>query len=1297
MELEQFSELYQRIRTEPSILLLGQGYLCLENGVDPIWLELTKEYADSGLSPKKVDYPDLWNATVKQENDARRLLAKIHTAADLIEPQPNLRVMLDLHWSLLYTSAIDKGLMSAAGEGFGINDEPSREREANRRFMNKSRRYCVNICDSDDGLILLDTKVKKHRFERSIAQKLDWISNTYLRDYGVLVIDGYDPEHDWLTDELLFGEMDGMPYKSIYWFSAPQELPNFAQELETQGVLTVDEKSFISHLHQHMPELFETEEEDDQDLDSHMDPTLYTSLTLHSKYHRDRTIYIPRAKISEINGSSLCLLDDEILADRPVKFDDRALAFAQFLTQKNLPSWDLFRSEPHKPGFYFAREQDSKLLTAVQNQLAIQDGSHRRPLLLEGPSNSGKTAMLANLALKLAAQRKYPVLFLHGDLLPGAEARLQKFLKDWFMQEAAFGGERVERVLIVWDGNSVQNDWRRYYNLQKQLFTSNVLVVGSCYTTDRQNTNSIRLPQELDHHEMQRLKNVIKSLGGEFYERFNAIQNSTTRPIGMQCGQNSLLYILQTLFRYEFDEEYREVSHLLKLQFGQERIFAENRAADSLQQYVEEFNRTVDAVAQHGSAASYQMKLQLYLKKHFPEAAEKHLEAQNSLPENERRHIRMQEAIQRMNRALALAGEFGVLLPSSLLLHLLKDEDGKSYVCYGQDTAKLFEVLQNDSLIEEVNISTNYFGDEQFYRFRNSLEAENYICLLDNLPIGESSPQRLEREYKILMELMESADGDEDLIAIIELIRQFGPNGHGKLSEQSRSIMPGNYHCYQNYWELIAERLIELFGDDPEAVLVYAHLMREANNLQEKAHPEAYTTEFNDLYGAVRVRLENAIQKLEQSGELRSPRWCRLNIERCANLQQSMRHGNFNFVNYQSIVETIQRVFSVKKNIKGTEQSRGYEFSSNYMLDILLNAFISYIQDFNCRLGCTEPQKCMENQEFRDQLVARIQDIDKMPSLDDMIQESNSANSLSKIAKVYDYLNTSESLRDKLENSFQNRNNDTYIYMQARCLWQDSFVPFSGTLKPKEMLKRDRYLLLCNHDIPYMELGDLTEIITNTALKDAQKVITYLQSKISQIKAAHSERCLMMLIRAQWLQLSHNSMLAQKQRIPFTKSEWNELINLCRTFVSFHEIMNQESFPPAYFLLGINEWIYGDPAKAKEFFRTAQSDIYGDYATIERMILCKWGSREERTFKVRIKRNDNGRWTATVIQETTSDADNQDWIIGRYNVAVPKNLREYILRDAPLYVKEFNPRTEFTIRFNLSGPQLGLRLEGEGD
>ena len=223
MELEQFSELYQRIRTEPSILLLGQGYLCLENGVDPIWLELTKEYADSGLSPKKVDYPDLWNTTVKQENDARRLLAKIHTAADLIEPQPNLRVMLDLHWSLLYTSAIDKGLMSAAGEGFGINDEPSREREANRRFMNKSRRYCVNICDSDDGLILLDTKVKKHRFERSIAQKLDWISNTYLRDYGVLVIDGYDPEHDWLTDELLFGEMDGMPYKSIYWFRAPNK------------------------------------------------------------------------------------------------------------------------------------------------------------------------------------------------------------------------------------------------------------------------------------------------------------------------------------------------------------------------------------------------------------------------------------------------------------------------------------------------------------------------------------------------------------------------------------------------------------------------------------------------------------------------------------------------------------------------------------------------------------------------------------------------------------------------------------------------------------------------------------------------------------------------------------------------------------------------------------------------------------------------------------------------------------------------------------------------------------------
>lgn len=763
MELDRFSELYRRIRTEPSILLLGQSYLGLSGEPDPIWAGLENEYADCGLSPRVVDYPALWEAEVQQEKDARKLLSTIRAAADRMPPRPELRLMLDLHWSLLYTSAIDKGLLPAAGEGFGISDEPSRQRVANRRFMNKNRRYCVELCNNDDKPILLNSPVTLRRFEHAISQRLDWISDTYLRDYGVLVIDGCNPEHDWLSDELLFGALDSMPYDSIYWFSAPQELPPFAQDLAQRGLLTAERESFIQQLHLHIPELFEESEQEQS-----VDPQMYASLTLHFKNRRDRVVNIPRSRIAEINGGALCLLDDGILAARPAGFSNRPLAFAQFLAQKGLPSWELFRAAPGNPSFYFTRDKDQALEDAVKARLAIQDGSRRRPLLLEGPSNSGKTMMLANLALKLAAQRKYPVLFLHGDLVAGAEERLQNFLKEWFVKETAFDGERVERILIVWDGNSVQNDQRRYYDLQKQLFTCNVLVVGSCYTTD--NRNGICLDPDLSNGELHRLQAVVDSLGGEFRERFQAVIRSGRERIGRQCGQSSLLYLLQTLFRFEFDEEYREVARMLKMQFGQERVFVENSTADRLRRYVEEYNETVAAVARHGGAASYQMKLQLYLQQHFPDAVISPAE-QDSLPDKERRHIRMREAVQRLNRSLALAGEFGVLLPSNLLLHLLKDKNGNSYVCYGRETAQLFDVIKNDSLIEEVCISTNRFGDERYYRFRNSLEAENYICLLDDLPMGESSQKRKEREVTILMELMEAANDDEDLMTVIELVR----------------------------------------------------------------------------------------------------------------------------------------------------------------------------------------------------------------------------------------------------------------------------------------------------------------------------------------------------------------------------------------------------------------------------------------------------------------------------------------------------------------------------------------------
>lgn len=893
--------------------------------------------------------------------------------------------------------------------------------------------------------------------------------------------------------------------------------------------------------------------------------------------------------------------------------------------------------------------------------------------------------MLANLALKLAAQRKYPVLFLHGDLVAGAEERLQNFLKEWFVKETAFDGERLERILIVWDGNSVQNDQRRYYDLQKQLFTSNVLVVGSCYTTD--NGNGVCLGPDLSSGELHRLQAVVDSLGGEFRERFQAVIRNGRKQIGKQCGQSSLLYLLQTLFRFEFDEEYRAVARMLKMQFGQERVFVENSTADRLRRYVEEYNETVAAVARRGGAASYQMKLQLYLQQNFPDAAIASTKM-DSLPDKERRHIRMREAVQRLNRALALAGEFGVLLPSNLLLHLLRDQDGNSYVCYGRETAQLFDVLKNDSLIEEICVSTDRFGDERYYRFRNSLEAENYICLLDDLPMGEASPKRKEREFTILMELMEAASDEEDLLTVIELVRQFGPNGHGKLSEQSQKITTGNYTVYQDYWEPIASRLIDLFGSDPEAVLVYAHFMRESYNAKNPELQEAFDNEFGKIYGEIRVRLESAIQQLEQSGETQSPRWCRLNIERCANLQQSMRYGKFNAVSYQSIVETIHRVYDTMYRLNSSTHSQRYEFSSNYMLDILLNAFLTYAASLKGE------QAPMDDQEFQAQLVARVHDIDKMLVLDDMIREHNSSNLLSKIAKVYKYLGSSETLMQRLEKSFQHKNSDAYIYMRARCMWQDLTESKTCASTPSELLKKDRYLLLCNHDLPHMELESLSNSVTDAALADAENVLTYLQSQDKQIKAARSERCVMMMIRARWLQLSRNPMLAQKQRIPFTKEQWSELIGWCRTFVSFHEMMGRETFPPAYFLLGIHEWLYGDPAKAKECFRIARSDSYGDYVTIERLVLCRWGTCQERTFKVRLKNIGNGRYTATIVQETTPDADSQDRAVGRYNVGVPKNLKEHLLEGAPPRVQEFNPKMECTIRFNLSGPQLGVPLEG---
>lgn len=130
----------------------------------------------------------------------------------------------------------------------------------------------------------------------------------------------------------------------------------------------------------------------------------------------------------------------------------------------------------------------------------------------------------------------------------------------------------------------------------------------------------------------------------------------------------------------------------------------------------------------------------------------------------------------------------------------------------------LNDVLDNDSLID-------YSRDDQGYpmvKFRHPSEAELYIS--KNF---EADPQAAKQhEVDLLCGIIRACRwGEDESYDVISLIRCFGPNSFGKYSQNIQQR--GKYDYFIDFWVQIANCLIKYSEGNPEAVLVYAHLMRE--------------------------------------------------------------------------------------------------------------------------------------------------------------------------------------------------------------------------------------------------------------------------------------------------------------------------------------------------------------------------------------------------------------------------------------------------------------------------------------
>ena len=398
-------ELIQRIASEPSILFLGQNYLSSMSGHNLFYDAVNEKLLDGALS-SEVDYTKLWKSLNNGAPISTEIVdAMLEVLIKEVPVQSWLRKILCMRWGMIISSAVDAAMFHCVGSNFSLRTISLDQRSFNRRDISKNT---INISllygsISDSETLLKDCSNKAFRsVSKKVNDRVRWIFEDILSEYGVMVIDGWDPEKDWLKN--LLQNAGEMPYESIYLFGATSEILDNEEVkyLLEEHILVPVKASFAEYLSE--IDYFEAEDDHD-DENAYGEAGRVLTLNLDGQAVPVRISYDALSRLD----SHIQILYDDIWIGSDTRGIPLSQLYAQFQRQVDPPVWYL-----HTPkyGFYFERSFDKRLREIVEKEFR-KNSYRRRHVIIEGNSNTGKTASLINLAYSLRTTA--PVIFICGE------------------------------------------------------------------------------------------------------------------------------------------------------------------------------------------------------------------------------------------------------------------------------------------------------------------------------------------------------------------------------------------------------------------------------------------------------------------------------------------------------------------------------------------------------------------------------------------------------------------------------------------------------------------------------------------------------------------------------------------------------------------------------------------------------------------------------------------------------------------------------------------------------------------
>ena len=369
---------------------------------------------------------------------------------------------LALPWSALFTSSIDPCLLRRL-ETRGRQPEALTRNEHHPRAPRSTARppvyYTLGRSSdaAEESRAPRTTNELTRRLARHSAVLLARLAET-VTAAGLLVVDGYKPDQDWLPLEYLLGAVPTDGSVIVLWLRVDKSASTSSlfADLRNSGALITDDRN-LSDL---VADMVARGAIAPSSL-----PVLHESGII--SLSDGRFIEIPPSLRLRVEASAAIVDDDWVTPPAPLSRESEEDLFR---TLHGSPPNARALVEGVARGFYIVREFEDTVQARVGNA-STRPASRDNVLILHGQSGTGKSVAMARLALLARTQLRLP-LVLSSERVPEA-ADIDSFCD-------AIDRERLGPTLVLCDCNASPD---KYFALSASLRSRGRrhLIVGTSY------------------------------------------------------------------------------------------------------------------------------------------------------------------------------------------------------------------------------------------------------------------------------------------------------------------------------------------------------------------------------------------------------------------------------------------------------------------------------------------------------------------------------------------------------------------------------------------------------------------------------------------------------------------------------------------------------------------------------------------------------------------------------------------------------------------------------------------------